>query len=71
MESKKTIRSPLTLQELLESGRPSKELESIIEEVLEQERSTPINEARYKRDRIWSMLANQAVGAEHLPDQTT
>ena len=45
---------------------PAKKFDNITVKIIASESNLVISETRTKRDEVWSILANQVVGAENL-----
>lgn len=56
-------RKRFDLQEFLVNGKEAKEFNEITQK-LKEENEKLIDEKRVKRDKTWSILANQVVGGE-------
>ncbi len=57
-------RNIFNLQEFLTNGKEAKEFNEITQKIITKENEKLIDEKRVKRDKAWSVLANQVVGAE-------
>ncbi|MEO5357127.1 MAG: hypothetical protein H7844_07505 [Nitrospirae bacterium YQR-1] len=55
-----------TTERLCRKAEPSDFLARVAAEAAERERGVLIDEVRLKRDRVWSMVSHQVVGAEIL-----
>jgi len=60
---KKVIRLEVESSVILRSARASRKFDNITQQIIQKERSRPINEIRNKRDKLWSLLANQVIGS--------
>lgn len=54
------------LEELMKNGVPAVEFQAITEQIKKEESEKLVDEERLKRDRTWSVLGHQVVGAEVL-----
>ena len=60
---KKTIEE-LKIDDFMKGAVPATKFRAVTEQILKGEREKLIDEERLKRDRVWSVLARQVVGAE-------
>lgn len=63
---KKMTTLEISLAALSKNPKPSKRFENITIQIKKKESDQTVDETRLKRDKLWSELSNQVVGAEHL-----